>query len=341
MDDKTLTKAFCTIKRMRLGSVNVKQHIDKVYGSEENLRDKNFIFSGAIQFPGMKKSIDLLQTFYDAADKKVNTLELDSSQLHMNVTIDFDETTTFEVVVWNLKDEKEIITGDQLEITLYWENYTHPSKVLKISGFVTSVARKVDGADMRYTIVGDLQSDWAMTYLIVENIPIHVKHPNDLINVVRIAGINRIITPDFYSFRGFLVKNKISVREFLNITATNIGNINNIKSGGYTWTRLNDDIIFHKNGELLSKTIDVISLNNSDVIEYEIEDDRMHLKTFGLPELDIGSIFKYLDKAYFVDTIKHTFTHDGGYLCDIYSGEKTENGNAEQSFIDESAFIED
>jgi len=334
MDNKTLTKAFCNIKRMRTGSVDLKQHIDAVYGSEENLKNKNFIFARPIQFPGMKKSIDLLQTFYEAANKKVNTLEFNSSQLHMNVTIDFDETTTFEVIVWNLKDEKEIITGDQLEITLYWENYTRPSEVLKISGFVTSVARKIDGADMCYTIVGDIQSDWAMTYLTVKSIPVHIRTTQDLLDVVKHAGIRMIKTPDGTLHKQFLIKDKISIREVLNTAATGFGT-------NYTWTLLNDVIIFHKNGEPLSQTIDVISLNNSDVIEYEIEDNRMHLRTFGLPELNIGSLFKYLDKAYFVDTIKHIFTHDGGYLCDIYSGESTTNDNAEQSFFDESAFIED
>jgi len=334
MDDKTLTKAFCTIKRMRLGSVNVKQHIDEVYGSEENLRDKNPMFNRTMQFPGMKKPIDLIQALYNAADKKVNTLELDSSQLHMNVTIDFDETTTFEIVVWNLKDEKEIIVGDQLEIKLFWENYTRPADTLTVSGFVTTAKRKVDGADMCYTITGDMESDWAMTYLTVESTPLHIRTTVDLLNAVRPAGIRMIKTPDGTLHKQFLIKDKTSIRDVLNTAATGFGN-------NYTWTLLNDVIIFHMNGEPLSQSLDVISLNNSDVIEYEIEDDRMHLKTFGLPELDIGSIFKYLDKAYFVDTIKHTFTHDGGYLCDIYSGEKTENGNAEQSFIDESAFIED
>ena len=332
MDNKTLTKAFCKIKRIRLGSVELKQHIDSLYGSEENLLQNNILFSNSFKLPGMTASTDLVKNLSTQADKKANIMEFDSSQLDMNVTIDFDETTTFEVIVWNLKDEKEIIVGDQLEITLYWEDYTRPSDMLVISGFVTSTARKVDNADMQYTVRGDLQADWALTYLTVQSVPVQIRTTTDLIATVKHAGIRMIKTPDGTLHKQFLIKDKIPIRDVLNTVATGFG-------ADYTWTLLNDVVIFHKNGEPVSQSLDVISLNNSDVIEYEIEDDRMRLRTFGLPELDTGSIFKYLGKAYFVDTIKHMFTFNGGYLCDIYSGETT-NDNAEQSIFDESTFSE-
>lgn len=338
MNDRTLTKAFCTIRRMRTGAAELRRRIDAMKGGEE----------AYIELLSMN-SLDpkrILQAQFINANKHVDVLELRSDELHMNVTIDFDETTTFEIVVWNLKDEKEIIVGDQIQIALYWEDYKRSipkdyyisghsriSEALKISGFVTSVSIKMDSSDMKYTICGDINTDWAMTYLFAD-FPAQINSPQSLLSVVKRASISMIKTPDGTIPKQFLIQKKTSIRDVLNITATKFGN-------NYTWTRLNDTIIFHKNGEPLSQSLDVIALNNSDVIEYEIEDDRMHLKTFGLPELDIGSIFKYLDKAYFVDTIKHTFTHDGGYLCDIYSGEKTENGDAEQSFIDESTFIED
>ena len=124
MDSKTLTKAFCKVKRMRLGSVELKQHIDNLYGSEENLLNNNLLFSNTFKLPGMTASNDLLKNLTTASDNKANMLEFDSTQLHLNATIDFDETTTFELTVWNLKDENEIIVGDQIELQLYWENYT-------------------------------------------------------------------------------------------------------------------------------------------------------------------------------------------------------------------------
>lgn len=319
MDDKILTKAFCNVKRMRTDAVELRERINTQYGGE----------SAYIELLGQESlnPQQILKADYERANKNVNILEFNSTQLDLDITIDFDETTTFELIVWNLKDEKEIIVDDQLEIKLYWDKYTKPADMLVISGFVTSVARKSDNADMKYTFKGDITSDWALTYLKVLSVPIHVRTTNDLLNTIKHAGVRMVKTPDGTLPRQFLIKDKVSVREVLNNALTAFG-------PEYTWTLMNDIVIFHKSNELISQSLDVIDLNNSDVIDYEIVDDRMHLKTFGLPELDAGSIFRYLDQSYIISTIKHTFTHDGGYLCDIYSGASTD-ANEEQSFIDE------
>ena len=319
MDNKTLTKAYCNIKRMRTDAVELRERINTQYGGE----------SKYLELLGLE-SVNpqaILAAQYKQANSNVNTLEFNSAELDMDVTIDFDETTTFEVVVWNLKDEKEIIVDDQLEIKLYWEGYTRPTDMLTVSGFVTSIARKNDGADMKYTFKGDITADWALTYLKVLSVPIHIRTTNNLVEAIKHAGIRMVKTPDGTLPRQFLIKDKISVREVLNNALTAFG-------PEYTWSLINDVIIFHKSDKYISSTLDVIDLNNSDVIDYEIVDDRMHLKTFGLPELDGGSIFRYLEQSYIVTTIKHTFTHSGGYLCDIYSGVSSD-ANEEQSFIDE------
>ena len=319
MDDKTLTKAFCNIKRMRTDAVELKNRINNSLGGEGAYL--NLIGSESLN-PEL-----ILQAQYNKANKTVNILEFDSTQLDMDVVIDFDDTTTFDLTIWNLKDENEIIVGDQLEIKLYWDGYTRAADTLTISGFVTSIARTNDGADMKYTFKGDITADWALTYLNILITPVHIRTTNNLVSAIQHAGIRMVKTPDGTLPKQFLIKERTSIRNVLNMALTGFG-------ADYTWTLLNDVIVFHKNTEFLKQSLDVIDLNNSDVIEYEIVDDRMHLKTFGLPELDAGSVFRYLEKAYIVSTIKHTFTHNGGYLCDIYSGEDS-NANEEQTFLDE------
>lgn len=319
MDNKTLTKAFCSVKRMRTDAVELRERINTLYGSEA----KYLELLGAESLNPQA----ILAADYKRANSNVNIVEFDNTQLDLDVTIDFDETSTFELTVWNLKDEKEIIVDDQLEIKLYWENYTRPADMLTISGFVTSAARKNDSADMKYTFTGDVASDWALTYLKVLKVPIHIRTTNNLLEAIKHAGIRMVKTPDGTLPRQFLIKDKVSVREVLNNALTAFGS-------EYTWSLMNDVIIFHKSDKYISSSLDVIDLNNSDVIDYEIVDDRMHLKTFGLPELDSGSIFRYLDQSYIISTIKHSFTHNGGYLCDIYSGASSD-ANEEQSFIDE------
>ena len=80
MDNKTLTKAFCKIKRIRLGSVELKQHIDSLYGSEENLLQNNILFSNNFKLPGMTASTDLVKNLSTQADKKANIMEFDTSR---------------------------------------------------------------------------------------------------------------------------------------------------------------------------------------------------------------------------------------------------------------------
>lgn len=252
---------------------------------------------------------------FDTSGQSVLSLKVDTTQLDMDVEIDFDTSTTFTLTIWNLRSDREIIKDDQLKITLWWEGYSNASDSLIVSGIVTECSRKSDKADMRYTIKGDIVGDWNLTYLEPQPVPSLLFSTEQLLRMIRHAGIASIKSPITKFTLPILVK-KQNIRDLLNTIVSTFGT-------DYTWMILNDNLYFYKKGECVSDSLNVIDLNNSDVIEYEIEDSRMRLKTFGLPELDNGSIFKYDGVVYFVDTIKHSFTHNGGYLCDIYAEVKS------------------
>lgn len=300
--NKTLTRAYCSIKRMR-----VLQPIDVPALS---IFDK-FQSAG---LPGMPKGVDAQSILHGLGDP-VQTMDFDSTQLDINMTIDFDTETVFSITIWNLASEKDIRVGDQVQLKIWWKDYEAAADSLIVSGFVTETSRKISGSDVEYTIKGDIVTEWALTYLKPEGTPTVLFTMSQFLRMIRNAGIKDIKYESDKLPMPLLVKNE-TIRELLNMIISTMGS-------EYTWKVLNDIIFFYKKGECISESINVIDLNTSDVIGFEIDDSRIHITTYGIPELDDGSIFKYDGNIYFVDTIKHTLHYKNGYTSDIYAEVKS------------------
>lgn len=296
--DKTLTRPFCSLKCMH---VVVPDDVPAL---------SVFSMFQKAGVPGLPKGVTA-ESILQAQGDPVKTLEFDNTQLDMNMEIDFDEETTFKVTVWNLPAENTIKVGDQLVLKIWWKGYDSEADALVVSGMTTSVVRKRVDSDYEFTIKGDIVADWALTYLKPTPTPTVLFTFSQLLRLIANAGIKEIRAPMEILPMPLLIKDE-SIREVLNLVLDSLGTT-------YTWSIMNDIIFFYLKGTCISESIDVIDLNTSDVIEYEIEDNRIHLTTYGLPELDDGSIFKYDGSLYFVDTIKHTLHYKTGYLCDIYA----------------------